>query len=365
MTRAKLAQQSKLDMPDDFDGPAPKSQGQVPAAKPAAKPSGPRGEVAIEDFDAAPKAAPSGGQTSPTAAVQTIAAVKSMQAAIIGLADALIANPAFAMKESGRQVDSKESHLAGHDQFNKYLVNKYIKPQASNTSQGGAGFQNVDLDSPVRMGASTPLADNSTNLRNIAMTLRHVGSKAGGGEGKPDGIWGPRTHNAVKLMAVLAGGLSAFAKALGFDPKSYAEKDANELRSKIPDTAESIQDKAQFAEALTSHAKQITAMVGEFSSQVMNNPDFAPLMSQDEPMFKNENAKQEILSDQEQNFLRGNDGKLPGTNLTWQQVQSPEAFALWMKANGKGTDTASMTKEIDALIAGIAKASTSPLQGTR
>ena len=268
-------------------------------------------------LDHAPGTGPVNVHTTPVPAaqaVQSLAAVKTMQAAIVQFVNVISANEIF-------NADNGRSPLS------VFLLNRYIKP----TDTAAAGSLTKDLSANEHSTSNTDLKE-AQNLQNLILTTARIGTPNGTGhhdkkEEQPDGDWGPRTNQSLNNIAAIIQGVVGFAKDMGIDlGQNYVEK----FKDLIPVDLKQVQDKSKQAEQLTQFIKYFTDQAAAFKDKIMDNKQFAGLMSGTEPLFET-SVETSLTKDEEEE--KNTRFGIPGTGLVSTDLSDKEAFKNWLERN--------------------------------
>lgn len=251
-------------------------------------------------------------------------------------------------------VDKKSFNSSlGKDAFSNFIVNRYLR---------SSNIKGVEYDSNPNKTQMTQ--KNPSDLKNMFIILdsiMRIGQAKS--ELQTDGVWGPRTNNALKNIAAVADAIVRLGKDLGIESKSFDSEKVQVLPSLIPekDTDITGKEKIQRASQITVVLKGIQSLFLDFKQQVLMNPTFRNFID-GEPLFKLGPAQKkslsvsqeegQILSDLQTNstnsgYVQNDASKfnviLPKEYLGQQNVKpfqisgadlvTPESFELWVNRN--------------------------------
>jgi len=218
---------------------------------------------------------------------------------IVAMQQALIN---FAKDISSNNIDvadrntEKGEFLTGSNPFMNFLVTSYL----NKAKVSGKQFVDTDLRQPTR----TDTAKDNDNFKGVLATINRIGTP--GAEQRPDGIWGPRTNNALKQVAGLAHTMLEVKKDMGLGISGYSDTDLSELQSAIPNdinSVKNINDKISKAMIIAKSLDKLRALYDDFRETILNNQTYRAHIAQEKPLVVEK-------------------GKSPQITLTDQDVQS-------------------------------------------
>lgn len=213
-------------------------------------------------------------QESKQLSEQPIQSVKKMQQLLINVASNISNHQ---IHDVEHRVDEHGNALAGSDPFMNFLVSNYI----NKAKPLGKQLINTDVNMPTRMDTSK----YNDNLKGILQSIKRIGTP--GVEQSPDGIWGPRTNNALKQIYALAYMMVSLIKDMELSINNYSEADLANFHNDIPEDQSKLnlnqQNKA--AEVLINDLNKFINMYNEFREIIFTNPKYSSLISQEKPLM--------------------------------------------------------------------------------
>lgn len=327
---------------------APKARAKDTSADPTA-PIAPANAPGTPPAPAAPAAPVAPGQAKPTGVSNKqpqyvppadFAAVIEMQKAILEFGHVAAGTDAFKMSPTGtgKQDNTTGEYLGGHDPFSSFLFSNYLDVSKDKPGKGFMAIEN--LNQKMRMDTAKDRPEVN-NLRNWVETIMHVGSPTKGGEYKPDGVWGPRTNNALKAIADFSEMMFRFAKDMDIGLDEFPTKGLEEFRAKIPnvsDTGALSGNNGATAKVLTSYIKTLTGVISSFKTKIMESNSWKDYLSQDKALLKGNSSplnKQEKVTLQLHGQLPlnlGDEGEVSGfKGLTLNDLSTKEKFVAYLK----------------------------------
>ena len=231
---------------------------------PAARPAGGGGAVAVPHRGQ--HGAPSRGGGGYAAPSQ----IKEMQQKMMDLSK--MVQSQMKVEDIAKQDDPRAAGEAwGRDSFSDFMAKMM---------RGGGGAQEFDPDpKATQMGQKKP--STPSRMYVLMDTIKRVGGP--NAELKPDGVWGPRTNQALLDIRAFAGALLQLSGAFGAPNKSYTQQNLQEFVLPKNDTDMSLQDKIKAAPIIIQHLDAITAMFQEFRDSVLENPQYQTYIEDDTP----------------------------------------------------------------------------------
>jgi len=278
------------------------------------------------------------------------AAVAEMQKSILNFGQVAAGTDAFKSKPTGTgtQQSNTAGYLGGHDAVNSFIFDHYTNDAGSKAYVKTDGLSTKERQSSLNQ-------NEIKSMRNLVETLQIIGSHRNG-EYKADGIWGPRTNNAIKAISEFMSMIGSFALDMGAGEESpgFIKKFIADFRAKIPqddDKLSTLPNKAKLAQQLSANIKAMTEMVAKFNQRVMENPSWASYISQDKPLL---GSVRKPLNDVEKTVITNN-GKMPLSlnldddeargplagyaKLTLNDLQTIDSFNSFLKANNIANNT--------------------------
>lgn len=252
---------------------------------------------------------PSRGKVQPGNYISaSVPAVKEMQKAILGLADAAAATDVTALQgnQQGQQYgeqsrlapndmpesrdlsspqDDKKEYLGGSDPFGNFIIQNYI-PKDSFT---GKQYLNVDVAGGKNreFHSSQPM-----NLRGIIDSMKRIGTPGSSGTEKSvDGIWQTRTNNALHIIVDLVSAMQNFITDMKIPVPGFTVEQLEAFKKLIPKSYTDLkgpEDIKQRAEALTPEIIAITKFFQNLKPTVFNNKELRQYIDQKTPFAKYE-----------------------------------------------------------------------------
>jgi hypothetical protein len=216
----------------------------------------------------------------------------AMQQALINFSRDIASN---AIDVTDRTTDKGE-FLTGSNPFMNFLVTSYL----NKARVSGKQLVDTDLRQPTRMDS----AKKNDNFKGVLATINRIGTPGGPGtEQRPDGIWGPRTNNALKQVAGLAHTMLEVKKDMGLGISGYSETDLAQLQSAIPDDINSlknINEKVAKAIVIAKSLDKLRALYDDFRETILKNPTYSAHISQAKPLVVEKGKNPNItLTDQD------------------------------------------------------------------
>lgn len=207
---------------------------------------------------------------------QGLTPIKIMQQKLIDVARE-IANHNIHDVADRRTEDGE--YLTGSNPFMNFLVSSYM----NKANPVGKQFVNVEEKMPTRIDT----AKENDNFKGVLKTIQQLGSFGAGKEQKADGIWGPRTNNALKQIYSLAYALIELQNDMGITNQSYSNADLTELYSNIPSDSEkiNINQKVKNANIITNNLNKFKEFYASFREKILNNSNYAAQISQTKPLL--------------------------------------------------------------------------------
>lgn len=301
---------------------------------------------------------PSGGGSASSPAI------KDMQEKLVGLSKLVLSQ--LNIENIAKQDDLRQAGEAAHrDSFGDFVVKNYLRP-------AGGGAQEFDPSERVtdvaKKQPSTP-----TRMYSIMNTMSRIGGPKA--EFKPDGVWGPRTNQALHNTKAFAEAMLKLSKDFETPVKSYTLSDLKNFALPDKETDLSPQDRAKSASVLAQHIRAITNMFHEIKENILENPQHQASIEGDTPYAvigkgkekpgaKPEQAPQPLtpqaIASLQTRFKDGfpilftdpqtNKGK---TVLVFvQDLVSPDAFQGWMYKQQTNQDPAKIIEQVKDRLAG-------------
>lgn len=226
-------------------------------------------------------------------------------------------------------ADKKQFESAyGQDAFSNFIVNRYLR----NSKVKGVEYS-ID---PTQTKMEDKSKDTSDlNYMFIVLdTLNRIGNPKAG-ENNSDGVWGPRTNNALQNTAAIADSVMKLGKELGMQSSAFDANKIGELPALIPATDKeiSLEEKLKRAPVITQILNGVNALFLDFKEQVQNDPTYKNIIIGRQPIFSHGPAKKGIdmsegeraihndllLKNIQSQYVRGSDATF--------QISVPENYA--------------------------------------
>jgi len=200
-----------------------------------------------------------------------------------------------AINGSTQQVDEKQVEKSiGRDSFSKILINR----------MRSAKVKGVEYDTdPKKTNIKNKNPSNLNSLFAVLDSLKRIG--AGKDEGNPDGVWGPRTNNGLKNIASVAEALNKLGKELDMQSQAFDSSKMEQLNTLIPDEDKEIEQNKKVARApvIAALLAGVHALVLDFKSKIISNPNYAVFIDEHQPVF-------DVGADKEKTFQPSEDEEL-------------------------------------------------------
>jgi len=180
----------------------------------------------------------------------------------------------------GQQAQDVEKFKAqyGKDMFSNFMVNKYLR----NSPVQGVEYDNTKTQMNDK-NPTTPLK----SMYNILETMQRVGNPKVG-EQFVDGVWGPRTNNALQNATAIAIAVTQLGTDLGMEgiklnPNTLGES----FGQLVPKNANDIDQKEKLANAvsLISLLDYVNTLFLNFKQQVFQQPALRNLIEGKAPFM--------------------------------------------------------------------------------
>jgi hypothetical protein len=127
----------------------------------------------------------------------------------------------------------------------------------------------------------------------ILDSLKRIGT--GGSEFQPDGIWGPKTNNALKNVRAIAYGVMKLGPELGMKSDVFDANKLSELSSLIPEKDSDINyaNKESRAKQITPLLNGANALYLDYKNQVFTKPAYKRFF-EGVPFLKVEKGKDKL-----------------------------------------------------------------------
>lgn len=232
-------------------------------------------------------------QTKPNA-INTAGSVIRMQTNIIAFRRNAQKSDMFSLspEERGnneRKTTNYQGQLEGYKPVGKFMVDHFM-----NNKEYGNQYLPVDMGSPQRntMGVGASKLDS---LPAIVDSIGRVGSPGSPGSGtsefKADGIWGPRTNNALKLICNVVTTMYLFSKSVRFEITTINDGLLSEFKSFIPEVSpyeskESVLEQQTKANIINSKfLEPALKFLEEFNANIESKKDIKETISQSKPFL--------------------------------------------------------------------------------
>lgn len=271
-------------------------------------------------------------QVAPIVSQRANQAVMDMQQALIDLAKTI----------SSHTFASMTPTSYGHNAFNNYLLNNFIQKDLT--------FTHLETKEPLlqplrKQVSETPALD----IRSLINAISFVGKGSGerGIERKPDGLFGARTATALINALRFASGIINFNKTMGLESKSFTDADLAQFQSLSFSKLGDIVKATQFI-------KKIEGLYKEFEQNVLENPQFKDLISQEKPLLsigKNQISKQDFTNAQQhqnaivENVRLESGGKPEQPRI--KHLMSLKNFKEFLAVLGQDTSPANIKKVLE------------------
>lgn len=238
----------------------PASRGPAPTAQAPATPAAKPGERTVPVRPGAPVAPKPAGRVGHPSIVE-------MQKAIIELSQNVIGQ----MNVGGLNSPDQAEQVAagGRMSFNDFMVKNYLR---------NSEVQGVEFDPQTQVNQMKDKTPSGLKSMHVVMnTLSRIGNSKK--EFSADGIWGPRTNNALKNVYAFATSLITLSKDFALPSKSFTEKDLATFQSLVPTMEQTekdipILDKIKRAPELTKLIKGIGKLYGEVKIGILEKPAY-------------------------------------------------------------------------------------------
>ncbi len=276
----------------------------------------------------------SGGRPPPTSPIGTgtarmpaIPAVQEMQRAMQDLANAVMrdAQSATMARKPGDalQPTANPEVMAAKKGFNDFIAEQYLGGLDSDKKGVEWSTDKSVTSLPAKQESQTDIYE----LDAVMDTFRRIGM--GVKEFNPDGVWGPRTDNALRNMMGFAYALLQVEGDFGLKNPGYTYdnwKQFQQLLSGYTIDASGrnsmpANEQAARAAQITKHLKAIANMyTNQFRTGVLARPEFRPLLEGNRSFEKYDSSgtDKDILTPQEQALAN-----LPTAKVTGISFQAP------------------------------------------
>ena len=272
-------------------------------------------------------------------AVDSMAAVKQMQQAILNFSKALAASPLG--KQTGPQETASGQYLGGTDPFGSFLVQHYMH---NATQPGKQVLTQTDMKMPQREQTASP----QNLFRGVVNTIAMMGTPAAAGaprtETKPDGIWGWRTQNALLSIYEVCRSIVSFMGDLKVKANVNVEKEFENFTNTIqealmaPHTANQGQKRyavgkeVELSAKLTKDIKFFTELAQQFKQLVLENKEYRGYIDQTKSFGKYETTESGLTKEEQEILQRNLDTVIPGLEpLMFKDIATPEGFKAYLQ----------------------------------
>lgn len=239
------------------------------------------------------------------------APIVAMQQALVNLSKDMASHN---IHDVADRTTDKGELVSGSNPFMTFLVTSYL----NKAKTSGKQLVNTDLKQPVRMDT----AKENDNLKGVLNTINRIGTP--GTEQRPDGVWGPRTNNALKQIYALAYAMMELKKDMGLTVEGYSDSDLEELHSLVPDdinTVKNINEKVSKALGITKNLNKLRGLYDNFRETVLNDPNYRAHIAQEKPLVvEKAKAAQTQLSDYEAKVYEQNKSTQFNINIDGKPV---------------------------------------------
>lgn len=180
------------------------------------------------------------------------------------------------IEDIAKQDDPQaQGEAVGRDSFSDFMAKMMRGSQP-----GGGRAQEFDPNpKSQQMGQKTP--SNPARMWVLMDTIKRIGGPQS--ELKPDGVWGPRTNQALWNIRAFAAAILQLSTAFGAPVKSYSQQNLDEFILPRNEKDISPQDKIKSAPIIGQHLDAIGEMFQEFKDSVLNNPHYQTYIEDDTP----------------------------------------------------------------------------------
>lgn len=280
----------------------------------------------------------------------SIFAVKQMQQTMQELARVVMrdSESAYMPKrpDDFSQVQAPESTKIGKDAFNNFLAENFM----SDLPEGQRGVE-WSKDPNITSMKDKKVGETSIYELDVVMnTIKRIGNPKS--ELVVDGIWGPRTNNALLNIRAFTYALLQVEGQLGLPNNIYTVKDLNNFTNDLSNYDKtSSEEKKERATRITENLKKIIILYNDFRRQVLSRPDFRQYIENQKAFatFNTTGTNKDILTPEEDKYSRMSNinvdyvqyyapnfkGKTKSINyIPLWALTSKENYFKWMKSVG-------------------------------
>ena len=246
-----------------------------------------------------PQSAPTGGAATPASSVL------KMQYAIASIHTLLKSMPLFSMnKEQGNHPFSSS-------------IMRYVNKSSV-----------VGMEKGQQEGSPSSLS-NLVDALNVFSA-----------NGKPDGIWGKLTNNALKNLYAITQSMLYLMFKLNIKQDVYSQEDLEALKQSIPENPAELPNKTEAANAIIANITKIKALIGKFNKGLLSEHNqYSDFISSNKSYDTEYDKKYNAYSGENMNIpvlgiklpldiAEGGEGQVP---LLLSQLSNKESFEQFLK----------------------------------